>query len=198
MRALALAILAIAVLLTGCDQGETAAGCDVDVDTAELRDLKAEAGVADCPSFDGEADLPDVELACLGGGTGGSLADIEGPAIVNFWGSNCPPCIEEMPALEAFDQRYGEQVPVIGVDFLDTYPGAALDLANRTGATYPSYADPCGDLQDAGLAVTGLPVFAFVGEDGSVELTSGGLETLDELVDLVEQELGIELARSAA
>ncbi len=199
MRGLALALLAIAVLLTGCDQGETAAGCNVDVDTAELRDLKADAGIADCPSFDGEADLPDVELTCLGGGAAGSLADIEGPAIVNFWASNCGPCREEMPALEEFDETYGDQVPIIGVDFLDTYPGAALDLAERTGATYPSYADPCGDLQEHGLPVTALPAFVFVSEEGSTQLVSeGGIDSVEQVVELAEEHLGVELQRSPA
>ena len=192
----AVALLGVAVLLSGCDQGESAAGCKVDVDTGELRDLKADAGIVDCPTGDGDADLPDVELACLGGGTAGSLADIEGPAIINFWASNCGPCRKEMPALQAFTEEYGDQVPVIGVDFLDTYPGAALDLAKRTGATYPSYADPCGDLQEEGLAVTGLPVFAFVKEDGSVELQSGGVDSVAEIADLAEQWLDLEIART--
>ncbi len=191
-------VLVILVLLTGCDQKDAAGGCDVDFDTGELRDLKAGAGMADCPDGGGEADLPDVELACLGGGTAGSLAEISGPAIVSFWASNCGPCRKEMPALEAFDQQYGEQVPVIGVDFLDTYPGAALDLAKRTGATYPSYADPCGDLQEEGLAVAGLPVFAFVSEDGSVELEAGGLDTVDEILEIAERELGIDIERVAS
>ncbi len=152
--------------------------------------------MADCPTGDGAADLPDVELACLGGGAAGSLSDIEGPAILNFWGSNCSPCVAEMPALEEFHQQYGDQVPVIGVDFLDTYPGAALDLAKRTGATYPSFADPCGDLQDTDLVVAGLPTFVFVREDGSIEITAGGLDSVDEVVALAESRLDLELDRS--
>lgn len=198
MRTAAPVLLALAVLLTGCDQDDAAGACDVDVDTGELRGLKADAGIVDCPDGGGEADLPDVEIPCLGGGTAGSLADIAGPAIVNFWSSSCAPCVKEMPALQAFDRRYGGQVPVIGVDFLDTYPGAALDLAKRTGATYPSYADPCGDLQEAGLAVTGLPVFAFVKEDGSVSLKAGGIDTVEEVVELAEEQLGVDLGRRSS
>lgn len=198
MRPLVLALLAVAVLLSGCDQGRDAGGCGVDVDTGELRDLKTEAGMVDCPTGDGSADLPDVELRCLGGGTSGALADIDGPAIINFWSSNCTPCVKEMPALEAFDEQYGDQVPVIGVDFLDTYPGAALDLAQRTGATYPSYADPCGDLQQTDLVIPGLPTFVFVRPDGSVAFAHGGLDSVGEVADLAEAKLGIKLDRGAA
>lgn len=193
--AIGAAVMSSLVLLTGCDQGETAAGCDVDVDTAELRDLKADAEMVDCPELDGDADLPDVELACLGSGTAGTLADVEGPAMINFWSSNCGPCRQEMPALQAFQEQYGDQVPVIGVDYLDTYPGAALDLARRSGATYPSYADPCGDLQGTDLVVNGLPTFVFVREDGSIAVKTGGLESVDEVLDLAESSLGVHLER---
>ncbi len=194
----AVALLGVAVLLSGCDQGETAAGCKVDVDTAELRDLKAGAGIVDCPTGDGDADLPDVELACLGGGTSGSLADVEGPAIINFWASSCGPCRKEMPALASFDEQYGDQVAVIGVDYLETYPEAALDLAQRSDVTYPSFADACGDLQETDLVIPGLPVFVFVAADGSVEQAAGGVESVDEIVELAETKLDIELERSAA
>ena len=201
MRSAAMALLATAVLLTACDQGDTATGCDVDVDTGELRDLKAAAGIEDCPAGDpdAETDLPDVSLPCLGGGSAGSLADIAGPAVINFWASNCGPCREEMPALAEFDRQYGDQVAVIGVDFLETYPEAALDLARRSDVTYPSYADACGELQEHDLAVTALPVFVFVAEDGSTQLVAkGGVDSVEQIVDLVEDHIDIELARSAA
>lgn len=201
MRPVALggAVLSALVLLTGCDQGETAAGCDVDVDTAELRDLKADAGILDCPAGGGDADLPDIELACLGGGTAGSLAEVEGPAIINFWASNCAPCREEMPALAEFDRVYGAQVAVIGVDFLDTYPEAALDLAARSGATYPSFADACGELQESELAINALPQFVFVAADGSTEqVAKGGVDSVGEIAELAEAHLGIELERSSS
>jgi thiol-disulfide isomerase/thioredoxin len=193
-----LALVALAVLLSACSQGETAASCDVDVDTAELRGLKADAGIADCPTGDGGADLPDVELACLGGGTAGSLADVEGPALVNFWASNCGPCRKEMPALQQFHERHGDQVSVLGVDYLETYPGAAIDLAAQSGVTYPSFADACGALQETELAIPGLPVFVFVREDGSVTQQAGGVDSLAEIVELAEDNLDIELDRRAA
>ena len=196
-----IALLAIAVLLTGCDQAETAAGCDIDVDTGELRAAKAAAGIEDCPAGDPDAgtDLPDVALPCLGGGTAGSLADLAGPAVINFWASNCGPCREEMPALAEFDRQYGDQVAVVGVDFLDTYPEAALDLAGRSDATYPSYADACGLLQEHDLPVTALPVFVFVAEDGSTRLaTKGGVDSVDQIVELVETNLGLDLERGRA
>lgn len=186
-------VLAAAVLVAGCDRAGPGPACKVDVDTPELRDLKASADIADCTAGKGDADLPDVELACLGGGTASSLSAIEGPAILNFWSSTCTPCRTEMPALQAFHEKYGDQVAVIGVDFLETYPGAALELADRSGVTYPSLVDACGDIQGTDLVIAGLPTFVFVKADGSVEVKPGGIESVAEMVELAQTNLDVTL-----
>ena len=102
-----------------------------------------------------------------------------------------------MPALEAFHQRYADRVTVLGIDFNDVNPGGALELAERTRATYPSIADPGGDLmaEDAfAVARRGLPAFVFVDEDGTVVgQASGGVDSVDEVKDLVAQHLGVRL-----
>lgn len=193
----AAALAALAVLLVGCDAGEPSAlDCKVEVDTPDLVDDRVAAGIADCPeiaSAPGAADLPDLQIQCLGGTSTMALSDVQGPAMINFWASNCGPCREELPALQAFNERYGEEVAVIGVDFLETYPGAAIDLARQTGVTYPSLADACGDLNEVGLAVYGLPQFVFVAADGTVSQDTGGKDTLEEVVALVEGHLDLDL-----
>jgi len=199
--AVAAALLSVAVLLSGCDQGDAAASCEVDVDTAELRDDRARAGIEACPDGDGsgDTDLPAVLLPCLGGGADAALADIEGPAVINFWASWCGPCRKEMPAIQQFHEQHGDEVSVVGVDWVDTYPGAAIDLARQTGATYPSYADPCGALQETDLAITALPVFVFVREDGSTgpPVARGGIDEVAEVVELAEEHLDVELSGSS-
>lgn len=202
-------LLTVAVLLAGCNQAEPfRAACQVEVDTPELRDQReaaqipdcsadAIAGVGDDPDGGAPADLPDLELPCLGGEESMSLADVHGPAIINFWASNCGPCREEMPVLAQFQQRYGDQVPILGVDYLETYPEAAVELAAVSGMNYPSLADPCGELQQTDLVVPGLPVFLFVRADGSVEQAAGGVDSLDEIVALAEERLDVDLDAGA-
>lgn len=191
------ALVAACVLLTGCDSVAPALACKVEVDTPELiRDREA-AGIPDCDldvdtSAPG-ADLPDQTLDCLGGTARMSLADVRGPALINFWASNCGPCREELPVLQEFHEKFGDQVAVIGVDYLETYPGAAIDLARQSGVTYPSLADACGDLAETELAILGLPQFVLVGADGSVQQSAGGVESLDEVIALVDKHLGIDL-----
>ena len=65
-----------------------------------------------------------------------------------------------MPILEEFHQQYADQVGVLGIDFNDVHPDGALALAEKTGATYPSIADPGGDLmaeEAFAIARRGLP-----------------------------------------
>jgi thiol-disulfide isomerase/thioredoxin len=194
-------VLLAAVLLVGCsDETGPSLACKVEVDTPELVADREAAGVADCtevPTQPGAADLPDVELSCLGSTSSMSLADVKGPAVVNFWSTTCGPCRKEMPALQAFHEQYGDEVTLLGVNFLDTYPGAAIDFARLKGVTYPSAADACGDLQETDLALQALPQFLFVKADGSVTQVAGGKDTLDEVVAMTEKQLGIDLAPPA-
>ncbi len=116
--------------------------------------------------------------------------------VINTWASNCGPCIKEMPALQQFHEKYGAQVAVLGIDFIDTQPGAALALAEEVGATYPSLADPDGLLleQKELRLAPGNPQFLLIDADGAVaHQQAGGLESVDEVVAMVNEHLGTTL-----
>lgn len=198
----ALAMAAMVVLLTGCDAGEPAAlSCKIDVDTAELVSDREAAGIADCtelPTEAGASDLPELELHCLGSTEKMSLSDVKGPAVINFWSTTCGPCRKEMPVLQAFHEQYADQVPLLGVNFLDTYPGAAIDYARLKGVTYPSAADACGDLQETELALQSLPQFLLVRADGTFAQQAGGIDSLAEIVDMVDKHLDIDLTATTS
>lgn len=189
--ALGVTVLSAVVLLTGCaDDPSTIGACQVET--------VADNRLADCDLAAGAADLPDLTLPCLGGDGEVTLADIKGPAIVNFWASWCGPCRKEMPVLEDFHEAYGDQVELVGVA-IDTYPAAAADFAADKGVTYPSLLDGCGEIEESELALgRGLPQTVFVAEDGSIERHSGEIVSVGELAGLVEANLGIELEKSPA
>ena len=189
--------LLVALAVAGCDAADRIAPpppSNVEVDTPQLRQVKAEAGIEPCvPGSATDGGLPDVTLACLGGGESVDLATLQGPLVLNFWQAGCEPCRAEMPALQQFHERYGDQVPIIGVDSNDVFPGAALELARDTGVTYPLLADPGGELQGTTLRVPGLPTFFFLSADGELTSASGGLDSVNEVVAMVESHLGITL-----
>ncbi len=202
------ALLAAALLLAVCacsapvpseaepyefDQRDTA----VKVDTPELREQKAAAAIEPCPASDGSATtvergLPHLRLPCLGGGRDVDLAGLRGtPTVINLWAQYCGPCRQEAPLFQRFHEAAGDDVAVIGIDWQDTRPGAAIAFADELGLTYPQLADPEAATR-APLRVSALPMTLLVDEQGVVVHTQYTVVTsIGELADLVERKLGV-------
>ena len=101
-----------------------------------------------------------------------------------------------MPLLEQFHQRYGDRVAVLGIDYQDQQTGKAAELVAASGVTYPLVADPDGEIDGQGAfpRLRGLPFWALVDEEGTVtHLKAGEVTSVDEIVDLAEQHLGVAL-----
>lgn len=169
----------------------------VKVDTPDLRRQKAAAGIDPCPASDKttapvEGGLPDLTLPCLGGGRSVHLAGLRGtPTVINLWAQYCGPCRTEAPHFQRFHEAAGDAVAVIGIDWQDTRPGAAIAFADELGLTYPLVADPEAATR-APLQVSALPMTLLVDAKGVVvhrqfEVVSSAAD----LADLVERELGV-------
>jgi thiol-disulfide isomerase/thioredoxin len=74
------------------------------------------------------------------------VADHRGEVVVvNVWGSWCPPCIAEAPALQqVWEQTEANGVQFVGIDFRDNVDSARAH-EKRFGTTYPSIDDPSGE-----------------------------------------------------
>jgi thiol-disulfide isomerase/thioredoxin len=197
----ALVALAAAFVLTGCsDGGEIAlpGPAEIDVDTPELRQMKAQAGVEGCPPTpEGHVDggLPAVTLPCFGGGRDVDLGALRGPMVVNLWASWCGPCRREMPLLQQFHEEYGDRVGVLGIDWQDPQVESAMDLVVDSGVTYPLVADPETELATVdGMTVRGLPGLVLLDAEGRVVYRNlMEIESEDQLVGLVNRHLGTSL-----
>ena len=207
-RAAAAAVtLILLALVAGCaddttpSDGGTPQASHVDVDTPALRAQKAAAGIADCaPAPAGEpvdGGMPELTLACLGGGPAVRLADLRGPLVVNLFAQWCEPCRTELPFYERLHREGKGKLAVLGIDYLDTQPAGALALAEDTGVSFPLLADPDGLLREE-FRIRGLPGVLFVDEDGRVT-NDGGLPTFtvirsyDQLTSMVREHLGVRL-----
>ncbi|MGH1561162.1 TlpA disulfide reductase family protein [Mumia sp. DW29H23] len=169
------------------------------VDTPELRALKADAGIEDCPRTNRrgavEGGLPGVLLDCLGGGAPVSLPGLPAqPTVVNIWATWCGPCRDELPHLAQLHAEAGDEVAMLGINYRDPDPAGALRLAKESGVTYPLVSDPDQSVAK-GLGVVGLPQTVFVDATGVVVATERTpITSYDQLRSLVREHLGVDLA----
>ncbi|MDN5893126.1 MAG: TlpA family protein disulfide reductase [Nocardioides sp.] len=210
MRLSLIPAASLALLLAGCgavtptDSGPERV--DTKVDTPALRKEKKDAGIIPCrPPADGSAagqGMPKVTLPCFGGGKDIDVSHLRGPMVINLWASWCGPCRDELPVYQQFHEKFGDKVQVLGVNYNDQMPEAAMDLLADTGATYPELADPNTDLayQDPLPNFQGLPAIIFVDEDGAIVDGNGNtrvmfeeIDSLSELTRLVEKNLDVKL-----
>lgn len=109
---------------------------------------------------------PDFEIELIDGESV-TLSDYKGKVVLlNFWGTWCPPCRAEMPALQRAWEEYKDR----GVVFL----GAAIydekadveKFAEAFGITYPLGVDLAGDLT-VDYKVTQFPTTFLIDREGN-------------------------------
>jgi thiol-disulfide isomerase/thioredoxin len=133
-------------------------------------------------------EAPDIVLPRLGSDDEISIADYRGqPVIVNFWGSWCTPCVEEMPDLQRVHESLGDQVAFLGVNVNDSVE-AATRMVARTGVTYDLVRDVDGELGRA-LDVTTFPTTFLIDADGTVVDVSHREISAERLCEKINQSL---------
>ncbi len=112
------------------------------------------------------------------------------PVLVNFWATWCPPCIKEMPDLEALKQKYPDiQFVGLGVD-------TAVNVRNfmpKVNVTYPLLVTGYGGIdlmKSLGNKTGGLPYTLVYNASGQVVERIMGQIKPDEL-DAVLQRLSL-------
>jgi thiol-disulfide isomerase/thioredoxin len=146
----------------------------------------------DDPAGQGELTLaeeaPDLVLPRLGGGDDVRISDYRGqPLVVNFWGSWCEPCVDEMPDLQRVHESLGDQVAFLGVNVNDAEE-AAVRMVARTGVTYDLARDVDGELGQA-LEVTTFPTTFLIDADGTIVDVSRREISAERLCEKVNQSL---------
>lgn len=121
--------------------------------------------------------VPNFKLSSLANETV-SLSDLQGKGVVlNFWATWCPPCLREMPLLEATWKDYrSRDVAVVGLALGET-PDVVRPFVDSHGITYPIWTDIGPNVQSAvdsneifsWFASAGLPTTVFIRPDGVID-----------------------------
>lgn len=154
------------------------------------------------------ADPVDFELPGLDGKPL-KLSDHRGKwVVVNFWASWCSPCVEELPALAAFQQAHADKAQLLGVNYEESTAAEAQAFLNSLGTS--NFPHVKYDGSDPGLpasffvdrdgkmhTLTGLPATFFVAPDGQLAGMHLGPLTQAELLERLAA-LGFPSAASPA
>jgi len=118
-----------------------------------------------------------------------SLADYRGQVVlVNLWATWCPPCKEEMPALQTFHNKYADQgFTIIAIN--DGDPTAdVLQFVKDYQLTFPVWLDPTYIATEQAFKTLNLPSSFVIDRTGTVRLTwVGGIsrKMLDKYVPAI-------------
>ena len=120
-----------------------------------------------------------------------SLADYRGQVLlVNLWATWCPPCIEELPTLEAFYRDYADSgFVIIGIDDGEEL-SVVQEFVAQKGLSFPIWMDPAY-ASEAAFATQSLPSSYVINRQGQVVLQWVGAinrKMLDKYVAPIIQE----------
>jgi thiol-disulfide isomerase/thioredoxin len=111
--------------------------------------------------------------------------------VVNFWASWCPPCVEEMPALDKIAQEYAaKNVLIVGIG-IDS-PSNIREFLQKTPISYPIV---IGGLEGSNLAKQmgntqgALPYTVIINPQGKSIYTKLGKISEDELKKAINSAL---------
>ena len=110
-------------------------------------------------------------------GTSTKLSGMQNKVVVlNFWATWCPPCLEEMPEINAlYPELQSKNIQLLGIA-IDS-PSNIRNYLKKMKIDYPLYAGGFGGAELAsqfGNSNGGLPYTVVLGKDGTVLWTKQG------------------------
>ncbi|HMO15227.1 MAG TPA: redoxin domain-containing protein [Pirellulaceae bacterium] len=151
--------------------------------TRMLNETKQE--LSEFESFDFDFELTDVE------GRAVALKDFNGKVlIVDFWGTWCPPCREEIPSFIKLKKKYGSDgFDIIGLnnEMTDDTEEAVQKIKKFMTENDMNYncAVSSSEVEDQ-VDIEGFPTTLFIDRSGKVRLKLVGLHSYEKLESVVD------------
>ena len=96
-----------------------------------------------------------------------SLSNYQGHVVlVNIWATWCPPCIDEMPSMEALYKMFkGENFEILAISIDATGAEAVAPFMKKCNLSFPALLDPAGTIKSL-YQTTGVPESFIVNKQG--------------------------------
>lgn len=124
---------------------------------------------------------PDMTLTTMDGDEI-ALNEAEGPVVLNFWATWCPPCRHEIPDLIEIHDEYGERgLTLVGVSRDEEGESVVTPFVEDMEINYPIVVEEDDQLEKALGTVYALPTTVLISPDGQVTHSIMGLFDVDSL-----------------
>jgi len=117
------------------------------------------------------------------------LSDLAGkPVVLNFWFPSCPPCVAEMPDLEAsFQKHKADDVEFIGVQLLGLNTAEeGQKFVDDLLVTYALGPDTTSEITTKLYGVSGFPATFFLDKEHKIVREWTGILDADKIEELVQ------------
>lgn len=133
--------------------------------------------------------VPQIDMLTISGETI-STEDLRGSVyLVNFWATDCPGCIEEMPGLiDTFNKYKNNNFTVIAVSMFYDPPSRVLSYAEKNKLPFPVTLDLDKNIMNSFDDIKLTPTSVLINKKGQVVNTLIGVldfEELHEKIDLM-------------
>jgi len=129
---------------------------------------------------------PEVTLTTLSGEKI-TLKQLRGhPVLLNFWASDCPACLKEMPLLARIHHSYtpaGLKIYAVAMPY--DPPNRTLGFLKSHPLPYPVVLDPFGRISQP-FRVTAIPTSVVIAPDGTIAWRHTGIPDLQRIQSIIE------------
>jgi thiol-disulfide isomerase/thioredoxin len=105
--------------------------------------------------------------------------------VINFWGSFCPPCVEETPLLQRMSTVHRD-IQFIGINLGEKPTVRVRQFVATYGVTYPIVLDPQLTVRDKHRVIS-YPTTFFIDRKGTIRFVAIGGLTEARLTSLIAQ-----------
>ena len=131
--------------------------------------------------------VPQIDMLTISGETI-STEDLRGSVyLVNFWATDCPGCIEEMPGLiDTFNKYKNNNFTVIAVSMFYDPPSRVLSYAEKNKLPFPVTLDLDKNIMNSFDDIKLTPTSVLINKKGQVVNTLIGVLDFEELHEKID------------